>query len=87
MRSLLFFCCRIADNHGFLVEGETVRYPGWKAKSRLALKTVAGWISFWIALVVGVLVHTGLITGFTKLNPYVRSRLDFIRPTMSSHTS
>ena len=45
------------------------------AKLKLAVKALAGWERFWVALVVAVLVHVGLIAGFVHLNPYVSQML------------
>lgn len=45
------------------------------AKLKLTVKALAGWERFWIALVVAVLVHVGLIAGFVHLNPYVSQML------------
>lgn len=41
----------------------------FKKVSRILL----GWSHFWIALVVGVLAHVGLVEGFVQINPYVSS--------------
>ncbi|RDX48595.1 hypothetical protein OH76DRAFT_1352007 [Lentinus brumalis] len=40
-------------------------------KLRLALKSLAGWERFWIALIIGVLADVGLVSGYVHLNPYV----------------
>ena len=35
-------------------------------------RVVLGWGRFWIALIVGILAHAGLVAGYVHLNPYVR---------------
>ncbi|KAH9927741.1 uncharacterized protein B0H18DRAFT_1159691 [Fomitopsis serialis] len=40
-------------------------------KVKKAGRVVLGWGRFWIALVVGILVHVGLVAGYLNLNPYV----------------
>ena len=47
------------------------RHHGFLAKSKLAMKAVAGWGRFWVSLVFCVLVHAALVVTFMHLNPYV----------------
>ena len=51
---------------------ENIIPRGSAAKLKAALKALAGWERFWIALIVSALAHTALIIAFVTLNPYVR---------------
>lgn len=49
---------------------EQVQHDKW-AKTKIVLRQAFGWSRFWIALVVGIAAHVGLVAGFVHLNPYV----------------
>ncbi|TBU56297.1 hypothetical protein BD310DRAFT_931826 [Dichomitus squalens] len=49
---------------------ENVVPPGFAGKLKVAVKALAGWERFWLALIVSVVAHTALVAAFVKLNPY-----------------
>ncbi|KZT72372.1 hypothetical protein DAEQUDRAFT_664218 [Daedalea quercina L-15889] len=40
-------------------------------KVKKASRIILGWGRFWIALIIGILTHVGLVAGYLNVNPYV----------------
>ncbi|CCM01529.1 uncharacterized protein FIBRA_03585 [Fibroporia radiculosa] len=49
---------------------ESIQSGSW-TKGKKILRVILGWGRFWIALIVGIAAHVGLVVAFVKINPYV----------------
>ncbi|TFY65290.1 hypothetical protein EVJ58_g2077 [Rhodofomes roseus] len=54
---------------GHVAEDEVPASKWHKVKK--ASRVILGWGRFWIALIVGILAHVGLVAGYINVNPYV----------------
>lgn len=44
--------------------------PKWN-RIKTSSRVIVGWGRFWIALIVGILAHVGLVAGYININPHV----------------